>query len=124
MASSRVPTLTIRRPRRRVLYRGGGGGGRREGPDSSHNSVSHFALQFSTQFSAQFAAQHERLVGSFENLGLKINGLVLTFQLSFALSFASVFSNVNAPNVAPKGGLRERRNSQNKAIVQVYIIEK
>ena len=84
---------------RQLGVEGGGrreeGEGRREtAPDSSHNSVSHFALQFS----AQFAAQRERLGGSFENSGFKIDGLVLTFQLSFALSFPSVFSNVNTPN--------------------------
>ena len=37
-------------------------------------------------------------LGSFENSGFKIDGLVLTFQFSFALSFASVFSNMSAPN--------------------------
>jgi len=64
IASSRVLTLTIRRLRRRVLYCGGlsiRGGGGKTGPDSSHNSVSHFA----PQFSAQFAAQRESLGGSF-----------------------------------------------------------
>ena len=85
----------------RVVYCRGSsiGGGGREGDDGARTPVTTQYPTLHLQFSAQFAAQRERLVGSFENSWFKIDGLVLTFQLSFALSFASVFSNVNAPNI-------------------------
>ena len=100
IASSQVLTLTIRCLRHRMLYCGGlsiRGGGGKTGPDSSHNSVSHLHRSF--LLSLQLNVNTLEVV--FENSGFKIDGLVLTFQLSFALSFASVISNVNAPNVFP-----------------------
>ena len=107
----------------RVVYCGGssiGGGGRREGEDEAQTP---FITQYPTlhlQFSAQFAAQRERLVGSFENSGFKIDGLVLTFQLSFALGFASVFSNVNAPIVRIEEGFQALKNVDDSGCPQLY----
>ena len=78
----------------RVVYCGGssiGGGGRREGDDGARTPVTTQAPTLHLQFSAQFAAQRERLVGSFENSGFKIDGLVLTFS-SVLLSVLPQFS--------------------------------